>query len=59
MCIRDRETIGGQLDRIQRTANAVAELDVLAALAQVAAENNYCRPVVDLSLIHISRQHRQ
>ena len=32
------ETIGGQLDRIQRTANAVAELDVLAALAQVAAE---------------------
>ena len=26
---------------------ALAELDVLAALAQVAAENNYCRPVVD------------
>ena len=42
-------TIGSQLDRIQRTANAVAELDVLAALAQVAAENNYCRPVVDES----------
>ena len=41
------EKIGGQLDRIQQTANAVAELDVLAALAQVAAENNYCRPVVD------------
>ena len=36
-----------QLDRIQRTANAIAQLDVLAALAQVAAENNYCRPVVD------------
>ena len=36
-----------QLDRIQRTANAVAKLDVLTALAQVAAENNYCRPVVD------------
>ena len=30
------ETISAQLDRIQRTANAVAELDVLAALAQVA-----------------------
>ncbi len=43
------QTIGGQLDRIQRTANAVAELDVLAALAQVAAENNYCRPIVDES----------
>ena len=41
------ETISAQLDRIQRTANAVAELDVLAALAQVAAENNYCRPIVD------------
>ena len=30
-----------------QNSNAVAELDVLAALAQVAAENNYCRPVVD------------
>ena len=38
------ETIGGQLDRIQRTANAVAELDVLAALAQVAAENQLLPP---------------
>ena len=37
------ESISAQLDRIQCTANAVAELDVLAALAQVAAENNYCR----------------
>ena len=27
----------------------MAELDVLAALAQVAAENNYCRPTVDES----------
>ena len=43
------ETIAGQLDRIQRTANAVAKLDVLASLAQVAAENNYCRPTVDES----------
>lgn len=41
------ESIGAQLDRIQRTANAVAELDVLTALAQVAAENSYCRPIVD------------
>ena len=41
------ESISAQLDRIQRTANAVAELDVLTALAQAAAENNYCRPVVD------------
>ena len=41
------QQISVKLDRIQRTANAVAELDVLAALAQVAAENNYCRPIVD------------
>ena len=44
-----RDSIAGEIDRIQRTANAVAELDVLAALAQVAAENNYCRPTVDES----------
>ena len=38
------ESISAQLDHIQRTANAVAQLDVLTALAQVAAENNYCVP---------------
>ena len=32
------ESISAQLDRIQRTANAVAQLDVLTVLAQVAAE---------------------
>jgi DNA mismatch repair protein MutS len=30
--------------RIRRTAGAIAELDVTAALAQVAAENRYARP---------------
>ena len=30
--------------RIRRTASAIAELDVTAALAQVAAENRYTRP---------------
>ena len=43
------EGIAAQLDRIQRTASAVAQLDVLASLAQVAAENDYCRPIVDNS----------
>lgn len=43
------EGIAAQLDRIQRTASAVAQLDVLASLAQVAAENDYCRPMVDNS----------
>lgn len=52
------ENIGSQLDRIQRTANAVAQLDVLAALAQIAAENNYCRPIVDDSDALIIREGR-
>jgi DNA mismatch repair protein MutS len=30
--------------RLRQTAAAIAELDVTAALAQVAAENRYCRP---------------
>lgn len=33
--------------RIQRTAAALARLDVLAALAEVAVKNGYCKPVVD------------
>ena len=39
--------VGGQLMRIQRTASALARLDVLASLARVAVENKYCKPVVD------------
>lgn len=34
-------------DDISRTAKALAELDVGAALADLAAEKNYCRPAVD------------
>lgn len=30
-----------------QTAGAIAELDVAAALAQLAVDNNYCKPVVD------------
>ena len=41
------EMVSGQLIRIQDTAAAIAQLDVAAALAQVAMDNNYCRPVVD------------
>ncbi len=35
---------------IAKTAKALAELDVAASLAELAVENNYCRPVVDESL---------
>ena len=41
------QDISAQLLRIQNTAAAVAKLDVLAALAQVAADNNYVKPQVD------------
>ena len=34
-------------DDITRTANALAELDVGSALADLAIENNYCRPEID------------
>jgi DNA mismatch repair protein MutS len=36
-----------EIPRILRTANAVASIDVLAALAQKAAENRYVAPTVD------------
>ncbi|MCC6344291.1 MAG: DNA mismatch repair protein MutS [Bryobacterales bacterium] len=41
---RLRSLAAAQAARIRLTAAAVAELDVAAALAQVAAENRYCRP---------------
>jgi DNA mismatch repair protein MutS len=39
--------IAEQLFRLQRTADLVAELDVLVGLAVVAKERDYCRPRVD------------
>jgi DNA mismatch repair protein MutS len=43
-----RKQVASELHRIQRTAKAVAELDVLVSLAQVAVDNNYCCPDVSL-----------
>lgn len=42
-----RAVIAGEAKRIRQTALALAELDVLASLAQVAALRNYCRPTFD------------
>src|SRR5262249_6191607 len=39
-----RQKVAEQAQRIRATAAAVAEVDVTAALAQVAAENRYHRP---------------
>ncbi len=41
------QRISAQLVRIQRTAQSVARLDVLTALAEVAVRNNYTKPIVD------------
>ena len=38
-------------DDISRTAGALAELDIGSALADLALENNYCRPQLDNSLV--------
>ncbi|MBQ9083673.1 MAG: DNA mismatch repair protein MutS [Clostridia bacterium] len=44
---RIRRGIAGELDRIQTTARAVAQLDVLCAFAETAARNHYCRPTMN------------
>ncbi len=41
-----REQVALNLDRIERTAKAIAVLDVLVSLANVAADNRYTRPAV-------------
>ncbi len=39
-----RQRAASQAQRIRATASAVAEIDVACGLAQLAAENRYCRP---------------
>lgn len=41
-----RSTVAGEVERIQKTAKALATLDSLASLAQVAFNNNYCCPQI-------------
>ena len=41
---RVREEVLGQLPKIQQTASALAQLDVIAAFAETARLHNYCRP---------------
>ena len=44
-----RQQCADRVAEIQRTAGAVAQVDVLASFAAVASANRYCRPEVDLS----------
>lgn len=41
---RIREAVAGQIERIQKTAKAIARLDVFASLSIVAERNHYVRP---------------
>jgi DNA mismatch repair protein MutS len=42
-----REQIAQEGSRIRQTARGLAELDVLASLAEVALENGYCKPQIE------------
>src|SRR5271167_1288082 len=43
---RVREEVLGQLPKIQQTASALAQLDVLGSFAETARLHNYCRPQI-------------
>lgn len=42
-----RNRLGENISRIQKTAKAIAKLDVFVSLAVVAERNNYCRPRIN------------
>lgn len=42
-----RDTIAGEVIRIQDTAKAIAKIDVFTSLANVAEHNNYVRPKIN------------
>ena len=44
-----RTRVSEQAARVQQTAQAIAQLDVLCSFAHTAVHNHYCRPEVDLS----------
>jgi DNA mismatch repair protein MutS len=46
-----RERVAAQVGRVQATALAVAELDVLCGFAALAIDRRWCRPRVDDSLV--------
>ncbi len=44
-----RKKVASEVKRFQKTASAIANLDVLTSLGYVSAENHYCRPLVNNS----------
>ncbi|WP_137283832.1 DNA mismatch repair protein MutS [Halorussus salinisoli] len=50
-----RATVAAESERVQAVADALAELDVLAALGEVAATRDYARPEIGGDGIHVER----
>ena len=44
-----RDSAAAKVERVQQASDAVARLDVLCSLAEVAVRNNYCCPEIDAS----------
>lgn len=42
-----REKIAEELERLQKVSNLISDIDVFSNLAEVAEQNDYCRPVVN------------
>ena len=47
--IQVRDRVAAEVHRVQRSAQAVAQIDVLCSLADVACDQNYTCPIVDFS----------
>ena len=45
--VKIRSQIASQIERIQKSSNVVAILDVITNFANIAEENEYCKPIVD------------
>ena len=43
-----RETLAGEMERISRTANVIAQIDAMASLAYVAERNHFVRPKLNV-----------
>ncbi|PSP56299.1 DNA mismatch repair protein MutS [Halobacteriales archaeon QS_1_67_19] len=48
-----RSTVADESERVQALAEALADLDVLAALGEVAAKHDYARPEIGGESVHI------
>ncbi|MCL2058418.1 MAG: DNA mismatch repair protein MutS [Oscillospiraceae bacterium] len=53
-----RHIVASQAERIKKTARALAELDVLAAFAELAERENYCRPAMNRDGVIVIKEGR-